>query len=93
MVIGDRDVAVLEQAVATLGGRVSGYPLDVTDRDSFADFLSRARGDGHIDVLINNAGVMPIGGFLDQSVQAIRSAVEVNFYGVVTGCQLVLCRR
>ncbi len=88
VVIGDRDIAALTTAKAALG--VDGYPLDVTDRDSFAAFLDAARGDGHVDVLINNAGVMPIGGFLDQSVAAIRSAIEVNFYGVVTGCQLVL---
>ncbi len=41
-------------------------------------------------MLINNAGVMPVGPFMQQSQQAIRSAVEVNFYGVLTGCQLVL---
>ncbi|MGW0157964.1 SDR family oxidoreductase [Mycobacterium sp. NPDC003323] len=92
VVIGDRDVAALKSAVASLGDGVSGHPLDVTARESFSAFLDKARADtgGPIDVLINNAGVMPIGGFLDQSVQAIRSAIEVNFYGVVTGCQLVL---
>ena len=73
-------------------GQVSGYPLDVTDRESFATFLDKARtdGGGHIDVLINNAGVMPIGPFLEQSEQSIRSSIEVNFYGVLAGCQLVL---
>ena len=35
-------------------------------------------------------GVMPVGPFLQQSEQAIRSAIEVNFYGVLNGCQLVL---
>jgi short-subunit dehydrogenase len=94
VVIGDRDVAVLESAVAEMSklGPVSGYPLDVTDKDSFAIFLENARNDGNgrIDVLINNAGVMPIGRFLEQSEQAIRSAIEVNFYGVLTGCRLVL---
>ena len=71
---------------------MSGYPLDVTDRESFATFLDKARtdGGGHIDVLINNAGVMPIGPFLEQSEQSIRSSIEVNLYGVLTGCQLVL---
>jgi short-subunit dehydrogenase len=83
-----------ESAVAGLTklGRVSGYPLDVADRESFATFLDKARtdGGGHIDVLINNAGVMPIGPFLEQSEQSIRSSIEVNLYGVLTGCQLVL---
>ncbi len=94
VVIGDRDVAFEESAVAQLSkfGPVSGYPLDVTDPESFATFLDKARADGggHIDVLINNAGVMPVGPFLDHSEQAVRSAVEVNFYGVLTGCRLVL---
>ncbi len=94
VVIGDREVALQESAVAQLSalGQVSGYPLDVTDRESFATFLDKARtdGNGHIDVLINNAGVMPVGPFLEQSEQSIRSAIEVNFYGVLTGCQLVL---
>ncbi len=94
VVIGDRDVALQESAVAQLTklGPVSGYPLDVTDRESFETFLGKARtdGGGHVDVLINNAGVMPIGPFLEQSEQSIRSAIEVNFYGVLTGCQLAL---
>src|SRR3954468_4349469 len=94
VVIGDRDIALGESAVAELGrrGQVSGYPLDVTDRESFATFLDKARtdGGGHIDVLINNAGVMPIGPFLEQSEQAIRSSIEVNLYGVLAGCQLAL---
>jgi short-subunit dehydrogenase len=73
-------------------GPVSGYPLDVADPASFAVFLDKARADGggHIDVLINNAGVMPVGPFLDHTEQAVRSAVEVNFYGVLNGCRLVL---
>jgi len=94
VVIGDRDVAVLESAVSELVklGPATGYPLDVTDRESFEVFLDKARSDGagHLDVLINNAGVMPIGPFLDETQQSIRSAMEVNLYGVLTGCQLAL---
>jgi short-subunit dehydrogenase len=94
VIIGDRDVAALESAVTGLSslGQASGYPLDVTSKESFATFLDKAGSDGggHVDVLINNAGVMPVGAFLEQSEQAIRSAVEVNLYGVLTGCQLAL---
>ena len=43
-----------------------------------------------MDVLIDDAGVVQFGPFLDQSAQAIRSSIEVNFYGVLSGCQLVL---
>ena len=92
VVIGDRDVAALDEAVARLPGPVTGHPLDVTDPTSFAGFLDRARADGgdRIDVLINNAGVMPVGHLLEQSDAAIRTAIEVNLCGVLTGCRLVL---
>jgi NAD(P)-dependent dehydrogenase (short-subunit alcohol dehydrogenase family) len=94
VVIGDRDVALGDSAAARLGNRgpVSCYPLDVADPESFATFLDKARtdGGGHIDVLINNAGVMPVGPFLDHTEQAVRSAIEVNFYGVINGCRLAL---
>ncbi len=94
VVIGDRDTHALDNAVKELGpgSPVTGHPLDVTDRESFSAFLDKARadGDGRIDVLINNAGVMPVGPFLEQTPETFRSAIEVNFYGVLNGCQLVL---
>jgi short-subunit dehydrogenase len=94
VVVGDRDVDTLDSAVTDLArlGQAVGYPLDVTNPQSFSEFLDKARGEGggKIDVLINNAGVMPVGPFLDQSDQAIRTAVEVNFFGVLNGCRLVL---
>jgi short-subunit dehydrogenase len=94
VVIGDRDRTALDAAVAELStaGAISGHLLDVSDRDSFAAFIDAARADGggRIDVLINNAGVMPVGSFLEQSQRAIRSSIEVNLYGVLNGCQLVL---
>ena len=66
VVIGDRDVATLESAVAGLAdiGMASGHPLEVTDPESFATFL-------------------------EQSDQTIRTSIEVNFCGVLTGCRLV----
>ena len=94
VVIGDRDLAQLGVAVSELSarGQVSGHPLDVTDAESCAAFLDHARafGDGRIDVLINNAGIMPIGAFLGQPDQTIRAAVEVNLCGVLHGCRLAL---
>jgi len=71
---------------------IGGKTVAITGAASFATFLDKARADGggHIDVLINNAGVMPVGPFLDLTDQAIRSAIEVNFYGVLNGCRLVL---
>jgi len=93
VVIGDRDVALESPPSPSWQARPGvGSPAGRRRPESFATFLDKARADGggHIDVLINNAGVMPVGPFLDHSEQAVRTAVEVNFYGVLTGCRLVL---
>lgn len=94
VIIGDRDTEALADALNRLHprGAVTGHHVDVTDRESFATFLDQARADGNgrIDVLINNAGVMPVGSFIEQSPVSIRAALEVNLAGVINGCHLVL---
>ena len=68
-----------------------GLALDVTDRDSFRTFLAEAEAAlGPLDVLVNNAGIMPIGPFLEESDTVTRRQVEVNVHGVMTGMKLTL---
>ncbi len=83
--IGDVDGELAEREAAALGG--AGAPLDVTRRDSFAAFLEAA---GPLDVLINNAGVMHVGPFLDESDDWSRRQVDVNLHGVILGMKLTL---
>src|ERR1700722_2348877 len=64
--LGDIDEALVERTATELGAGTIGLPLDVTDRASFAAFLTAAEEHlGPIDVLINNAGIMPIGPFVE----------------------------
>jgi short-subunit dehydrogenase len=71
-------------------GDLDGDPrLDVTDRASFAAFLERA---GDIDVLVNNAGVLHVGPFVDTPEDWIRRQVDINLVAVITGMQLALPR-
>ena len=73
------------------GPSAVGLALDVTDRDSFRAFLAEAEAAlGPLDVLVNNAGIMPIGPFLEESDTVTRRQVEVNVHGVVTGMKLTL---
>src|SRR5690349_24319956 len=59
--IGDLDLALAEETAGSLGGGVVALQLDVTDRSSFTAFVDEAeRQLGPIDVLINNAGIMPV---------------------------------
>ncbi|MFC9968067.1 SDR family oxidoreductase [Nocardia ignorata] len=90
--LGDLDEALVVQAAAEFGDRAMGYALDVTDKDSYARFLDAAV-DWHgrpLDVLVNNAGVMPNAPFLEQSDRIDRLTMDVNVYGVIHGMRLAL---
>jgi len=91
--IGDLDLELAEKTAAELGGGTLALALDVTDRSSFAVFLDEAeRQLGPLDVLVNNAGIMPVTPFSDESVESIRRQLEINVYGVITGMQLAIER-
>src|SRR5947208_16497859 len=59
--LGDVDADAARRAADELGDRALGLPLDVTDEDSFAEFLRSAAELGPLYGLVNNAGVMQIG--------------------------------
>jgi NAD(P)-dependent dehydrogenase (short-subunit alcohol dehydrogenase family) len=91
--IGDVDLAAASRTAAELGPRVVALGLDVTDRDSFAGFLDAAEEQlGPLDVLVNNAGIMPVGPFIDEDDLTARRLVDINLHGVILGMKLALAR-
>jgi NAD(P)-dependent dehydrogenase (short-subunit alcohol dehydrogenase family) len=91
--IGDLDRELAEQAAAELGGGTVAVELNVTDRASFAAFLDEAeRQLGPLDVLINNAGIMPVTPIEEESDDSIRRQLDINVYGVIVGTQLAVQR-
>lgn len=91
--IGDLDLALAEQTAAELGGGTISVALDVTDRDSFSAFLDTAERElGPLDVVVNNAGIMPVTPFAEESSDSIRRQLDINVFGVITGMQLAIER-
>jgi len=91
VVIGDIDEAAAADAGERLG--VTALPLDVTSRESFTAFLDAVRDRaGDLDVLINNAGIMPIGPVTGESDADARRCLDVNVHGVMLGTKLALER-
>jgi NADP-dependent 3-hydroxy acid dehydrogenase YdfG len=91
--IGDIEVQLAEQTAQELAGGTIGLPLDVTDRESFESFLKATEDQlGPLDVLINNAGIMPIGPFIEESDATARTMVDINLHGVIIGSKLALQR-
>jgi NAD(P)-dependent dehydrogenase (short-subunit alcohol dehydrogenase family) len=91
--IGDIEADLAEQTAAQLGAGTVGLELDVTDRDSFAAFLDQIEARlGPLDVLINNAGIMPLGPFVEESEACSQRLVDVNLNGVINGSKLAIER-
>ncbi len=90
--IGDIDESAVTEAGNRLGLKVHGR-LDVTDRQSFTDFLDVVEDRlGPIDVLVNNAGVIAVGSAIDESDAATKRLLDVNVYGVILGTKLAAGR-
>jgi NADP-dependent 3-hydroxy acid dehydrogenase YdfG len=91
--IGDLDRELAEQTAADLGGDTLALDLDVTRRDSFEGFLDQVEERlGSLDVLINNAGIMPLGRFVEEDDATTRQMVDINVHGVMLGMKLALPR-
>ncbi len=91
--IGDLDGALAEATARELGPAHAGFALDVTDRDSFERFaVAVEERVGPIDVLVNNAGIMPLGAFAEEEDVTARRMVDVNVHGVLHGMKVVLPR-
>ncbi|MHB1467910.1 MAG: SDR family oxidoreductase [Solirubrobacteraceae bacterium] len=91
--IGDVDVEAARATAAELGGSAVALPLDVGSRESFEAFLDGVEQQlGPLDVLVNNAGIMLLGRFMDEDDEATRRMVDINLHGVILGCKLALAR-
>jgi NAD(P)-dependent dehydrogenase (short-subunit alcohol dehydrogenase family) len=91
--IGDIESPLAERTAQELGSGTVGLPLDVTDHESFSEFLDQVESQlGPLDVLINNAGIMPVGPFVDESDRTAARMIDINLHGVIFGSKLALAR-
>ena len=77
------------EALARAGALVQ--PLDVTCEASIAALVSRIDADhGHLEVLVNNAGIGVYGSVEEVPMDEARRQFEVNLFGIARLTQLVL---
>ncbi len=94
LVLGARRTERLEALAAQLradGAQVVYQALDVTGRDQLRDFVAFAQDAfGSVDVLVNNAGVMPLSPMRSLKLDEWDRMIDVNLRGVLHGIAAVL---
>ncbi|MEQ1564441.1 MAG: SDR family oxidoreductase [Myxococcota bacterium] len=87
--IADLDADAVRDTARAIGA--TGWALDVTDAAAFAATVEAVQAElGPIDVLVNNAGIMSAGAFLDQDPRLDDRQIDVNLRGVIHGMRAVL---
>ena len=94
ILLGARRLHRIEAIAAEIrkaGGTAQARVLDVTDREAMAAFARAALDTwGRIDVLVNNAGVMPLSPLAAGKHEEWDRMVDVNIKGVLWGIAAVL---
>lgn len=87
--LGARRTDRLEQIVAEIraaGGTADFRALDVTSLEDFQSFVAQAEQTlGPVDVLVNNAGIMPLSPFHALKIDEWNRMIDVNIRGVLHG--------
>lgn len=79
--------------IESAGGTARAYALDVTDKDQVEAVVAGVVADfGRIDVLVNNAGLMPIRPMAEVNTDEWDEMIDVNLKGVLYGIAAALPR-
>lgn len=94
LVLGARRADRLEKIVAdinSLGGEAVFAPTDVTRRADVKDLVNLAVSRfGRLDVIVNNAGIMPVAPLDADKVEEWDAMIDVNIKGVLYGISAAL---
>ncbi|QBD74702.1 SDR family oxidoreductase [Ktedonosporobacter rubrisoli] len=94
VVLGARRVELLEalaELIANRGGEVSYARIDVRRREDLVSLVRLAyERYGKLDVLVNNAGIMPVSPLDDLRVEDWDAMIDINIKGVLYGIAAAL---
>ena len=86
VVVSDVDGQAATATAELIGGQARAVRLDVADRPAFTAALDHVEHTlGPLDILINNAAVLPVSPLADEPDTATTRQLEVNLHGVIHG--------
>ncbi|MBT08435.1 MAG: SDR family oxidoreductase [Pseudomonadota bacterium] len=86
--IDQKGLGKVTKLVREQGGEIIGVATDVTDKDQMRHLADKALGEFNaIDVLINNAGIMPLAFYSDhqKAEDSWERCIDINIKGVLNG--------
>ena len=86
--IDQKGLGKVTKLVREQGGEIIGLATDVTDKDQMRHLVDKALGEFNaIDVLINNAGIMPLAFYSDhqKAEDSWERCIDINIKGVLNG--------
>jgi NADP-dependent 3-hydroxy acid dehydrogenase YdfG len=87
---GDR-IEKLAKEIHANGGNALAVTVDVTQREQVKGLVEKAIGQfGRVDVILNNAGIMPLSTMDSLHVDEWDKMIDVNIKGVLNGIAAVL---
>ncbi|MFB6604310.1 SDR family oxidoreductase [Streptomyces noursei] len=88
---GKADALLTAAAAHEVADRIQVKRLDVVDPEAIATCLDDVIAEhGRLDALVNNAGAAQVGTIEQASLDEVRAAMEVNFFGVVATTRAAL---
>jgi NAD(P)-dependent dehydrogenase (short-subunit alcohol dehydrogenase family) len=89
----DLDGDAAAATAAELGGDAIGLAVDVTDHAALVAFVDTVEERlGPLDVMINNAGIMPVTALVDEDDASIGRQLELNLRAVIVGTREAMRR-
>ncbi|MEH6577570.1 MAG: SDR family oxidoreductase [Amphritea sp.] len=73
----------LASELSSLGRHITVAPVDVSDRAAMEAVGEVIKSQGGVDILINNAGTMPISPFISGRVDEWEQMIDTNIKGVL----------
>ena len=83
-------LASLKEEIEQAGGKAEILPLDVADRGAVLAAGEKLEQEGGVDILINNAGIMPLSPLAKGRVDDWDRTIDVNIKGVLYATHAVL---